>query len=396
MVNADAKRGRLLLEESRELVVVLNEEDCVIAASRRAREALDGLREGQPLPEALLEGDDVLEIPYDVDGRRERLIYLRRRGDAAAYEELRAGFTAAVSHELRTPLARLLSRLETALLPGEDAREHVEQARGDVEQVRELIDDVLFLSELETGRQVVGLGSTRVLPVLRDAAAELEGQGIALDGPLSAVQYETRGDERIPIHGGPGTAGVFNAINVASPEDGAVSNVPHGSSFVQAVQFVDGACPVEPRTILTYSQSTNPDSPWHSDQTRMFSRKEWVRPRFCEADILKSPVLQVLRLNGGADGDLIRSLKLARRTFGGRRVRSLVLRVRVGRAAKVSVLLLRGKKVVRRIKAFRSKPGRTRQVKIRARGVRRGAYRLRVTVSDATERKVKTFKVRRV
>ena len=68
-----------------------------------------------------------------------------------------------------------------------------------------------------------------------------------------------RGDERIPIHGGPGTAGVFNAINVGNPGEGGITNVPHGSSFVQAVQFVAGACPVEPRTILTYSQSTNAD-----------------------------------------------------------------------------------------------------------------------------------------
>src|SRR5437899_1355322 len=34
--------------------------------------------------------------------------------EARAYEELRAGFTAAVSHELRTPLARLLSLLAPA------------------------------------------------------------------------------------------------------------------------------------------------------------------------------------------------------------------------------------------------------------------------------------------
>ena len=58
-------------------------------------------------------------IPYQVDGRRERLVYLSSRsGELAAYEELRAGFTAAVSHELRTPLARLLVLLETAELPG--------------------------------------------------------------------------------------------------------------------------------------------------------------------------------------------------------------------------------------------------------------------------------------
>jgi two-component system, OmpR family, phosphate regulon sensor histidine kinase PhoR len=173
----DAERGRVLVEESREMVVVLDGRDVVVAASRRAREAVEGLREGRTLPPGLLaeDGDRVpLVIPYEVAGRRERLVYLGSAGDLTAYEELRSGFTAAVSHELRTPLARLLAVLETAALPGEDVPALVEAARREVEQVRELIDDVLFLSELETGRAVVALSSTLVLPVLRELVGELE------------------------------------------------------------------------------------------------------------------------------------------------------------------------------------------------------------------------------
>ena len=41
-----------------------------------------------------------------------------------------------------------------------------------MEQIRELIDDVLFLSELETGREVVTLGYTPALPILREVADE--------------------------------------------------------------------------------------------------------------------------------------------------------------------------------------------------------------------------------
>ena len=37
----------------------------------------------------------------------------------------------------------------------------------------ELVDDVLFLSELEQGREVVSLGETEAAPVLRDVVAEL-------------------------------------------------------------------------------------------------------------------------------------------------------------------------------------------------------------------------------
>jgi two-component system, OmpR family, phosphate regulon sensor histidine kinase PhoR len=199
-MDADATRGRVLLEESRESVVVLDDEDRVIAASRRARQSIDGLREGERIPDGLLSGDRgiiPLVVAYDVDGRRERLVYLSRGGDLTAYEELRAGFTAAVSHELRTPLARLLSLLETATLPGEDVRELVDQARGEVDQIRELIDEVLFLSELESGTRVVSLGSVAVRPELEAVAAELEerasraGVALAVEGD-PAIELEIR------------------------------------------------------------------------------------------------------------------------------------------------------------------------------------------------------------
>src|ERR671915_871485 len=153
-----AERARMLVEESREMLLVLDADNRVIAASRRAREGLDGIAEGRPAPAELLEGSsghEPLLVPYELDGRRESLLYVSQPGELAAYEELRAGFTAAVSHELRTPLARLLALLETAALPGQDPLELTDQARREIEQIKELIDDVLFLSELETGRTVV-------------------------------------------------------------------------------------------------------------------------------------------------------------------------------------------------------------------------------------------------
>src|SRR5918912_3145841 len=94
-------------------------------------------------------------------------------GQTRAYEELRVGFTAAVSHELRTPLARLLALLETASLPDVDHESVLAQAREQVEEMSELVDDVLFLSELESGREVVALGRAAVHPVLADVASRL-------------------------------------------------------------------------------------------------------------------------------------------------------------------------------------------------------------------------------
>jgi two-component system, OmpR family, phosphate regulon sensor histidine kinase PhoR len=191
----EAVRGRILVEESREVVVILDDADRVVTASRRARELFEGLEEGGTLPEHV-RGDSSVAVPYEVGGRRETLLYLRDPGDMGAYEELRAGFTASVSHELRTPLARLLALLESSSLPNADHEAVIDQAQAEVGQIRELIDDVLFLSELESGREVVALGSTITLPILNEVAESLSEQA-ARAGVTLAVSGDP--DVAIPI-----------------------------------------------------------------------------------------------------------------------------------------------------------------------------------------------------
>jgi two-component system phosphate regulon sensor histidine kinase PhoR len=116
--------------------------------------------------------------------------------DARAYEELRVGFTAAVSHELRTPLARLLALLESAELPGSDRDTLLAEAREQVEEMSELIDDVLFLSELESGRQVVALGGTPALPVLEETRDRLADSAERAD---VEIRIEASPDVLIPL-----------------------------------------------------------------------------------------------------------------------------------------------------------------------------------------------------
>jgi two-component system phosphate regulon sensor histidine kinase PhoR len=86
----------------------------------------------------------------------------------SGYEGLRVGFTAAVSHELRTPLARLLSLLDTASLPGVDVEGLIEEAKAEIVEMTQLVDDILFLSELEQGREVVALGFTEIAPYVAE------------------------------------------------------------------------------------------------------------------------------------------------------------------------------------------------------------------------------------
>jgi signal transduction histidine kinase len=89
-----------------------------------------------------------------------------------AYQELRVGFTAAVSHELRTPLARLLALLDTAALPGADRDALLAQAREEVQEMSELVDEVLFLSELEEER-LESRGRTPIAPIVAEVLSEL-------------------------------------------------------------------------------------------------------------------------------------------------------------------------------------------------------------------------------
>jgi two-component system phosphate regulon sensor histidine kinase PhoR len=112
------------------------------------------------------------------------------------YDELRTAFTAAVSHELRTPLARILALLESAQLPGADQAALIEQARVEVDETRQLVDDVLFLSELETGREVVSLGDTEVEPVVADVIHRAEERAARAD---VALRTEVEDGIRLPL-----------------------------------------------------------------------------------------------------------------------------------------------------------------------------------------------------
>jgi signal transduction histidine kinase len=160
VVNEEEDRARALVAALQEPVVVLDSERRLVAASPSAIAALGDGTPGRRV------GEEALSVVP-----RPLVLFLAALPALSAYQELRAGFTAAVSHELRTPLARLLVLLESTTLPGANVDGLIDQAREEIQQARELIDDVLFLGELETGREVVSLGRTRALPVAAEIAA---------------------------------------------------------------------------------------------------------------------------------------------------------------------------------------------------------------------------------
>jgi len=118
-----------------------------------------------------------------------------------------------------------------------------------------------------------------------DALADLTAAHLPYDVTLGSVQYVVRDGERIPLPGGPGDPdGEFDAIyqNVMT-QPGADPSL--GSSYLQAVTWAPGnPCP-DAAALLTYSESDNPDSPHHTDQTVLFSQQKWATAYFCPAQV---------------------------------------------------------------------------------------------------------------
>ncbi|MFT4822991.1 MAG: acyl-homoserine-lactone acylase [Halioglobus sp.] len=131
-----------------------------------------------------------------------------------------------------------------------------------------------------------------VIAALLSAHTRLTDAGVALDAPWGDVQFLERNNERVPIHGGAGTMGVFGAIS-AGLQDGGYKNPRAGSSYIQTVTWDESDCPIA-EAILTHSQSVQPDSNNYGDQTWLYSDKRWAPFPFCEEDIARQQVGETL------------------------------------------------------------------------------------------------------
>jgi signal transduction histidine kinase len=143
-----------------------------------------------------------------------------------SFDELRTGFTAAVSHELRTPLARIMALLDSADLEGADVASLIEQARAEVENAGTLIDEILFLSELESGKEIVALGQTNVLPVLDEVVAEHE-----VAAGRAGVKLRAEGDRDLELPLRPRMLKIV-AENLA---ENAIRYAGHGATFILSI-----------------------------------------------------------------------------------------------------------------------------------------------------------------
>ncbi len=134
-----------------------------------------------------------------------------------------------------------------------------------------------------------------MLRSLADGVLALNAAGVPLNAKLGDAQYVTRDGVKLPISGGDEFEGIFNKITPPGLTAGGYTSVNSGSSYIQIVSFPPEG--VNARGLLTYSQSTNPASPYFADQTKVLSTEKFVKFPYTEAEIAADPkVTSVLTL----------------------------------------------------------------------------------------------------
>jgi acyl-homoserine-lactone acylase len=140
---------------------------------------------------------------------------------------------------------------------------------------------------ITTGEQ-----GNKLKAIITAAMADAAKANIPLDAAWGDVLKAPRNADLIPVHGGDGQLGVLN-VQISAPAPFGLTPV-HGTSYIQVVTFSDSGPVAE--AVLSYSQSTDPASPWYADQTRQYSAKEWNRLPFTKSEIEAAKIGETLVL----------------------------------------------------------------------------------------------------
>jgi acyl-homoserine-lactone acylase len=134
----------------------------------------------------------------------------------------------------------------------------------------------------------LGTASAPATPLvwLADAVENLQAHGIPVNAGYGQVQYAPQ-SRKIPIPGC--DTGCFNAIYPSTgPTTDPVDEAPYGqvyngSSLVMTTQL-DPSGPVS-QGIVTYSEASDPTSPWYSNLTKLYSKARWVDLPYTAAEL---------------------------------------------------------------------------------------------------------------
>lgn len=127
------------------------------------------------------------------------------------------------------------------------------------------------------------------------SAATVAEQGLTPEMTWGDIQGGNSAGQRIAIHGGPATLGVYNAMQ-SVPVEGGKREVVSGTSYLQTVTFDEHG--PQAQGLLAFSIASDPASKHSQDQTEAFSNKQWPRLPFTEAQIKADPQYELTTLRG--------------------------------------------------------------------------------------------------
>jgi signal transduction histidine kinase len=166
-----------IMEASPTPVLLFDKSAQLVRVNGAAREAIPGLKIGAtiPLQQVATAVHEALSgrepRPFDVTvyeperrrfnahlrtyrdgGPRSCAVVLADESAEADYRDARRLFSAGVSHELRTPLARMLALVDTLSLPPDEGERDalLDQMRLEIDAMRQLIEDMMMLTRLES------------------------------------------------------------------------------------------------------------------------------------------------------------------------------------------------------------------------------------------------------
>ncbi len=180
---------------------------------------------------------------YDANGQRHgTILVFHDLTRIKRLERTRQEFVANVSHELRTPLSLIKGYVETLLDGAKDNPEvetrFLQTIQRNSERLQFLIEDLLTISELESGRLTMNLQKIQLRPlvdkVLGDLSARARGRKVTLTNNLPEVVVQADGDRLQQVFGNL----VDNAIKYGRNE-GSVSvggKALNGETFEVCVQ----------------------------------------------------------------------------------------------------------------------------------------------------------------
>lgn len=138
---------------------------------------------------------------------------------------------------------------------------------------------------------MLNVASPLIQVAFADGVKAIQDSPMAMTAAMGTLQVSGLHDTAIPIFGGEGFEGAFT-IASSRPNDlsNGQYNVNYGNSYIQTVTWDEDGQP-RAEGFVTYSQSSDPASPYFSDMTEAYSGKQWIRFPYRQAEIDADPQL---------------------------------------------------------------------------------------------------------